>query len=252
MDGDKRLKIAVYIVLCMGAAVYVCASIGFWPLRAAPINSQVVDEGTRAPIEGAIVVAYWELNSGSIGGGSLPCGAANVEEAVTDKDGLFHMPGWGPTWPTCHSRMNVDAPMMFVFKSGYDYGKFINGPGGNVYTTTTTRSAWNKQMPLRRFSSMDLTDRSARGYTAHIASLNIELGLFVTYLPGECNWKKMPSMLRALEMQRQAISNAVGYPIDGITVQLIDDDSYFQKIAPQCGSPKAFIEGLMNENTSQH
>ncbi|HEX6550206.1 MAG TPA: hypothetical protein VF117_05980, partial [Gammaproteobacteria bacterium] len=70
-------------------------------LSADPIDATLVDADTGKPLAGVPVVAYWALKSGSLTGDSLPCGAAGVEEAVTDKDGKFHIPGWGPIKGPC-------------------------------------------------------------------------------------------------------------------------------------------------------
>lgn len=222
------------------------------PLSAAPINSQVVDAETGKPIAGAVVVAGWMLRPGSLTGDSLPCGTANVEEAVTGKDGRFHLPGWGPKWPPCGGTMTGGEPMIFVYKSGYYYGRFFNGDPSDVSITFRTSSTWgNRQMKLKPFHEINYQDTGVFSVTGNYSQLNIDLGGYITDVPTQCNWKKIPLMLVALEMEREKISRAVGHPYDGITGDFIYNDQSFEKVAPKCGSPRAFLEGLLNE-TNNH
>jgi hypothetical protein len=100
-----KLSFALFAIACIGGCAF-----GLVPLSADPIDSRVVDIDTGAPIEGAVVLAHWELHSGSLSGDSLPCGSASVEDAVTDKDGNFHLPGWGPTMPGCSGDMRQGNP----------------------------------------------------------------------------------------------------------------------------------------------
>ena len=235
------------VVLCSGCAIFSS------PLSADPIDSQVVDADTGQPIEGAVVVAHWELHQGSLTGDSLPCGAANVEEAVTDKDGRFHIPGWGPTRFSCGD-MRQGNPTLFVFKSGYSPGGFNNASGSLSDTSTVTRthSAWaNRQMKLQKFPNTDMTTFRGNSNASLFYSFNSALELFVVDIAGECNWKKIPNMLRAL-MEEEQHFNAAGLKIGSLASRLSIADESIQKDAPQCGSPKAFIEELTNENTPQH
>lgn len=229
---------ALCSAVCGGCAL------GLVPLSADPIDSQVVDADTGAPIEGAVVVAYWEIHQGSLGGDASPCGAANVEEAVTDKDGKFHISGWGPTMAGCRGEMRQGNPELYVFKSGY---RHLQVP--NDWTSTssvmTTHSGWTgRQMKLKKFPDINYHDIGPHTYYGDFSELDIGLSGFVVEMPTQCNWKKIPSMLRAFELERRRFLIG-GYPVDGVTAQLIDDNQWFLKLAPQCGSPKEFMEGLM-------
>lgn len=238
---SRTFTLILALFICMGAGSG-CA-FGKIPLSAAPIDSQVVDASTGKPIEGAVVVAYWQLKPGSFTGDGLPCGAANVEEAVTDSEGRFHLPGWGPIMPACNGSMNEGDPEMYVFKTGYHFGRFDNG----VSTTNVVRtgSIWaNRQMKLKEFQTIDYRDIGPLTYYSNFSGINIDLSIFITNMPSQCNWLKIPNMLRVLETERQRFSKALGYPVGGITAQLVDQDQWFRKVAPKCGSTSAFIEGL--------
>ncbi len=210
-------------------------------ISAEPVTAQVVDD-VGQPVAGVVVVAYWELHKGSFTGDALPCGAADVEEAVTDQDGRFQIPSWGPVWSSCDMRSY--NPLLVLFKSGYYPEGMNNNPVDALQTVSVSHSVWSgKTIVLRRYSDMDLTKTMPPSYRDQFEGLNVHLLDFVVNYPGECNWKKIPNMLRAIYLQKQQFE-AVGHGLDTITSMLTINDQTMLKDAPQCGSPKAFIEGL--------
>jgi hypothetical protein len=241
LDNRRKAIVALtampFILLCTTA----CAVV---PLSAAPIDSQVVDAQTSAPIEGAIVVAYWQLDTGSLAGDSLPCGAANVEEAVTDKDGKFHIPGWGPTLPGCGGTMSDGEPMLYIFKHGYYHGQFSNGIGSTHIIVRTTNGWQGRQIKLKIFSDLNLTQYGPGSYFWDFNHLEGSLKSFTMDMPAQCNWTKMPNMMRAIALQENEINEA-GHSYGGVISTLIDNDGWLQRQAPRCGSTKLFFAGLM-------
>ena len=234
-----------HIAILLAASAIACSSYAAVfgsSLSADATDSQVLDAETGRPIEGAVVVAYWEMHRGSFAGDSLPCGAASVEEAVTDKDGKFHIPGWGPIHSSCDMR-SFD-PFLYVFKSGYGYARVGNYPVDPPFVTST-HSEWNgKPIKLKKFPEMDLSKVGIKSYGANFGLLNGQLGDFIVNFPVECNWQKIPNTLRAL-MAQAKLFQAAGNPIGSIADEMSGADAAMQKDAPKCGSPKAFIEGLM-------
>jgi hypothetical protein len=65
-------------------------AMNYW---AEAIEAWVVDADSGRPLDGVIVVAHWELRYGLEGGGTHQL---MVMEAVTDQQGRFHFPAWGP------------------------------------------------------------------------------------------------------------------------------------------------------------
>ena len=57
------------------------------------IEARVIDADTRQPLEGVNVVAHWVLHFGMEGGQQTDL---ELMETVTDKNGRFHFPAWGP------------------------------------------------------------------------------------------------------------------------------------------------------------
>ncbi|HEX2667786.1 MAG TPA: carboxypeptidase-like regulatory domain-containing protein [Gammaproteobacteria bacterium] len=231
------------VLVALSLSAMAGCALGLVPLSADPIDSRVVDSDTGAPIEGAVVLAYWELHSGSLSGDSRPCGAANVEDTVTDKDGRFQLPGWGPTMPDCSGQMRQGNPHLYVFKPGY---YFVNMPNGEPDTKSvmTTHNAWQDHPVFLRKIEYAIPAAHGTNDWRNINSLEVSITPFIQYMPTQCNWKKAPNMLRALALQRQAFIQA-GRRLPGLVDMLMLNDEWYQKNAPQCGSPKAFIEGLV-------
>lgn len=211
-------------------------------LSAEPVTARVVDADTGKPLAGVAVMAYWELHNGSLTGHSFGCGAVDVEGSVTDQEGQFHIPGWGPVSIFGSCGMREASPSMILFKSGYYAHGVNNNPLDPLGTVSVSRSRWNgKTIQLRVVKDMDLEAKGAFSYADDFSSLNDSLGRFVF---SDCNWKKIPDMLRAIYIQEEGFS-AAGQKFGTITSKLIEDDAAIQEAAPECGSPKAFIEGLV-------
>jgi hypothetical protein len=121
-------------------------------------SARVVDTETGAPIEGAIVVVRWELErySGRFAGWLF------ITEAVTDADGMFHLPAWGPikapSVSGIETRMSPNVPEIAIFQPGYsvtdsdccsDSGYLDSGYGSGP----AVRPAWANRnvFGLRRF-----------------------------------------------------------------------------------------------------
>lgn len=209
-------------------------------LSAEPVTARVVDANTGKPLAGVAVMAYWELHNGSFTGHSFGCGAVDVEGAVTDQDGEFHIPGWGPISSSCD--MRAANPTLILFKPGYDWQGVANNPLNPVATVTMSTSVWEgKTIELHIAEHADLSMTGAQSYADDFDNLNEIVGRFA--LSG-CNWKKIPDMLRAIYLQDQDLK-AAGQVVVTVTSRLIRSDAQIQAAAPQCGSPKAFIEELV-------
>lgn len=225
------------ITLCLLCSLGGCAT-----FSAEPIAAQVVDADTGQPIEGVVVVAHWELHGGSFTGDALPCGVAGVEEAVTDQEGRFHLPGFGPVRVSCD--VQIWNPDLIFFKPGYEPKSVNNATTNPLETVSVSRSQWDgKVITLSNNRNQDLRSDQADSYALDFGSLNLNFLGFVTYYPAGCYWKKVPNMLRAVMAQEQEF-HAAGNNLGSIASTLIANNDHLQKIAPQCGSPKAFIEGL--------
>lgn len=217
---------------------------------AEPIYAQVEDAGTGKPLAGVVVVAYWALYDGNPNGGAYrPCGAANVEEAVTGEDGRFRLPGWGP-WTGGCGAMYSGEPSVYFFKPGYLYqtkfGHLEQDSNMQFLVSTLAKVGWNGQtILLEKYPHGDLRADGEFSNAQNFYELNFRLREFAVDMPGECNWKKVPDMLRALIVQRRAF-NAAGNYLDAMDIDLTNDNQskYMHRFAPQCGYPRDFVEPL--------
>jgi uncharacterized GH25 family protein len=82
-------KFSQIVLALLLASLSACAT----SYSAKPITAKVVDAVTGEPLEGVNVVAHWLMEDPQAGRGQ---GDLELMEAVTDKSGEFHFPGWGP------------------------------------------------------------------------------------------------------------------------------------------------------------
>lgn len=198
------------------ATVYTAASIEAW----------VVDEETKKPVEGVIVVANWQLLEAGLDG-SKPRGQLMIMETVTDRDGRFAFPAWGPK-AAVTGRLGADSPGLAFFKPGYfptQQSNELIDMNGPLFTA----SRWNgKTIPMARH------ENDWAKYLDRHASLKVTLG-FATVYSQECEWKKLPKMLAALEKEGKQLTSQGRKDAWGITsLDSIRPDT-------KCGSVEQFF-----------
>ena len=118
------------------------------------INGQVVDAATGQPLEGVVIVAVWKFYSQGIGSGGHG-GALNTLETITDKDGRYHLPGWGPRPRPPFAYLDYLDPEITVFKSDYYPESLANEVvgSGNRNRSVVRTSEWDgKVIKLRPFA----------------------------------------------------------------------------------------------------
>lgn len=96
------------------------------------INGTVVDADTSEPIEGVVVVAQWILYVAGFGEGGH-WKVFKVHEAVTDKDGKYTIPGWGPKRRPFFTHLDTYDPQLSFFKRGYNYLRLFNSDKEQLY-----------------------------------------------------------------------------------------------------------------------
>lgn len=123
--GDAKTKAllsALVTVVCLfGAVIPAHAQLTF---TADAITGKVVDEETGEPLAGVIIVANWTIEASFVGYNNE---LLNVLETVTDKDGSYGFPGWGPKLLPITSIIFSASelfgkgadPSVVYFKSGY-------------------------------------------------------------------------------------------------------------------------------------
>jgi hypothetical protein len=158
---------------------------------AEPIQAWVVDAETNQPIEGAIVVANWQLVRGGLDGPRYQ-GQLEVKEVVTDKAGRFDLEGFTKPNPTLAELRNED-PRILIFKAGYEYKIFSNNyPGAGTQTPGTRRrsSVDGKTIRLERLKPLVVAGRDTFYLTLSIKLENIMKN---------CGWKEIPKLVTAMD-----------------------------------------------------
>ncbi len=88
---------------------------------AGPWRARVVDAETAQPLEGVVVLAYWQWYQPSLGGWAGG-GFHAAEEVVTGADGRFRIRSrWSYTIPLI---VKVAGPEWVIFKPGYGAWRF--------------------------------------------------------------------------------------------------------------------------------
>ena len=196
------------------------------------IDARVIDADTKQPLEGVNVVAHWVLHFGMEGGQRTDL---ELMEAVTDKNGRFHFPAWGPKpipaglpW---EARMKDQDPAIHLFKSGYwSKGLSNDRPGPYADAGPSVRtSEWNgKTIEMKKFEG-DL-----KLYGSFVS------GVLTSVSYGGCRWKNIPRIIVALDKESDRLLKqhiVTGLP----TIDKIEDIS----VDGSCGSVKEFFKDYL-------
>lgn len=130
------------------------------------INGKVVDEETGAPLTGVIIVAKWTIEASYVGYDNE---LLNTLETVSDKDGNYGFPAWGPKMlpitAISFSRSDLfgsgNDPGVMYFKSGYWPAREKNDvtyPGLNIVDRKTPLGGFianGKTIKLKKWDGKD-------------------------------------------------------------------------------------------------
>ena len=232
----KRHFIVCACAVGLMSTLPACA--GSLTYSAEPIHAQVIDADTQQPIKGVVVTANWQLEEGTFGG-NVPAGQLMVMESVTDNEGKFSFPAWGPK-KAVKGHLVSDDPQLLLFKSGYEYQR-LNNPYSSdreMRLRPVRRSVWNgRVIALKPFKG------TGEEYALHVYDLSRSIDGILDFARGdkECSWKKVPRMLVALHntslyFEKQNIQ------LFGAHVLRIEDIP----VNPQCGLPKEILRSYLS------
>lgn len=175
-----------------------CATVYPPSYSAEAIEARVIDAETKQSLEDVIITANWELRGGGLAlGGSSYAGQLMVMEAVTDVNGKFYFPAWGPIRQS-KGELQENDPKLIFFKSGYRYkilsNEIRNDPDAAL--EPVRRSRWNgRTIALERFKG------TVEEYARHLSSIDIDLRF--AYDNENCELKHVPRMVAALHREEK-------------------------------------------------
>ena len=145
------------------------------------VEVTVIDAETKEPIEGVVILGYWEKYSGTFAG-RYRSGILEVKELVTDKAGKARFFGW--------------VEVMFR-------GEWIERPGGKGGTYATYKNGYSDRNGTFRFKDGEVIelpefegDARSQRIESHFYEIISELRT-ATSLP--CVWEVIPNSLVARE-----------------------------------------------------
>lgn len=244
MDTAHKL-FGVLLAITGLAALPACAT----PVTysAEPIEAWIVDAETKQPLENVIVVAHWALETTSriVPHQTNSAGSLTTLETVTDKNGRFYFPAWGPKWHLGSGNLTDSDPELILFKSGYQYRRVSNSqylrprkysdegkPSGAESKPSGSKriSFWSgERIELEPFKG------TLKEYANHLSLLKTSLGF--AYNGDNCEWKQVPRMLAAqhremLHFDEKQIFNTL-QSVEGVSGQ------------KKCGSAQGFFRSYL-------
>lgn len=178
------------ILLALLTSLHGCAAYSTKEIR-----GNVVDAETGAPLPGVVIVAQWLLDSKYVGENNA---LLKVMETVTDKEGKYVFPAWGPiVLPPLADFRAGDDPLVLYFKLGYE-----RASESNEYVSRIAYRA----TPLGGFRANGKTIRLKRCGECNDAQYWSRLDTFSGLLPGPiigASWKEYPKMTWAIEQENR-------------------------------------------------
>lgn len=221
--GVLRRAVQGAVILALVLVSVACGSERTY--TAEPIAARIVDADTGAPVEGVNVVAAWQAKGGLEGGNIM--GYVTVMEDVTNANGEFSFPGWGPKkWR--NGAIRDGAPLLILFKPGYDVRFLWETKYGVEFAPSQLSSSWDqKTILLRRFASKEaeLTQRLTGIRTFFDTLISQE----------DCAWHSIPRFIAVVDQQDRVFMTA------GSKFGLESLDALEGRTNKNCGSVKAYV-----------
>jgi len=121
-----RLCRSVVVVLAACTPLIACA------LSGGPIEGQVIDERTRKPIVGAVVVARWQGHLASFAHGKTVC--YHVLSTTTDRMGRYRFAAWKEdVTEDWQKNIRQEDVLIVAYKSGFEWSGVFSERGDVQY-----------------------------------------------------------------------------------------------------------------------
>jgi len=164
------------------------------------IHGRVVDDKTGGPLANVIVVAQWQPYYLGLGHAPGHSGVIHVHESVTDDEGRYFIPGWGPKPLPPGAEMRSADPALNFFKPGYLPFAAANTP----FFDPAARRA------RPGVSEWDGKTVRLKDHAGMLASYGDRLEVLSRSLvdPAE-NWRSYPRMIYALWQEEMRLPKGV-------------------------------------------
>ncbi len=161
-----------------------------------PFDARVVDADTGRPIDGALVLAWWQLYKPSLDSGRTGS-VLEVLETVTDQDGRFHINGFTKLNPRFESLDRKD-PGVIVYVRGY-----LPEMAQSEYTPEELKELGAKRKSTLAGKTLRLKrwDGNNEKLAGYLSSINADLGPLVK----SCLWTAAPRFIGALDAEAKRI-----------------------------------------------
>ena len=213
-------KVLAFLLLLSSAS---CGGTPYY--RAAPIDATLVDAETNLPIEGVNVVANWQLVVGGLDG-QRKKGQLEVRETTTDKAGRLHFDGFTKLNPKFYELRGED-PQIIVFKGGYEYQR-ISNDYGQRYPGANRQAAINGTVVQLK--------KLAPAMMGQVKRYHVELSIDLNPIVEDCEWKKIPRMIMAMDAEKERIkSMSPDAVVGGLAIRDLE------RLKNKCGSAIEFF-----------
>lgn len=193
LSTKKRgVRLTSILVLIVVVYFFVWNHVWYSPeIRARVLTSDGV------PIVGAIVVANWNI-VGYFNGASM--GQIAIAETVTDEDGAFNIPSWGPRY-YLNGILSDKAPTVRIFKLGFEPLVVLN----SVHMMYDLGAS-----PYIKFRLQD-QNLVLKAYLGKLQDYEKLINPFMDSLDiiydrlEQCNWKATPRLLLSLQHLKEQL-----------------------------------------------
>jgi len=184
-----------------------------WPLPATAqvtysakeIHGRIVEAETGEPLQGVNIVAQWKIDRALVGDDKA---LLHVTETVTDKDGNYSFPAWGPIPLPLRADFGQGRdPRLSIFKSGYAPEYLDNGIISDIRYRLT---------PLGEFKGNGTTIKLKRWtggleeYGRKVEFLANDLPSYTAQWRDPKEWRNFSKMLIALNGEYVRLKNLGG------------------------------------------
>ena len=227
MTRMKKVLLFIFLVFAALATVETWL-LGYFPsvYWDKPWDAWVTDAYSGLPVEGAVVTANWESEMPTLEG-SRPGDEVRIMETVTDANGHFSLPAWGPGLVKQGHVDRVRNPKIMLLRRGYEIRMLRNSGFGEA--------DWNATRVTMKPVGTSTLER-LQSWTDEYEYLMAN--------PGECRWRLAPRTFAEFRRAQAVLSLPGVSPSEWNTPeqQLRKHGEYFRKAAgPDCPDPKRFL-----------